>query len=300
MKKIISAAGSFILLMTAACTQSSQPYLPATTPLYETRDLTAEQLFSQNIEGPSFRHDSLFVVNYQHDGTVASVAPSGQCTLYATLPQGSTANSIKFDEQGNMYLADFSAHNILKIDLAKKISVFCHNDRFNQPNDICRSKKGWLLASDPDWKDSTGQIWRIDTDGSSTLLAKDMGTTNGIELSPDEKHLYVNESDQLKLWRFDIDESGNISNKQLFATFPDYGLDGMHCDKDGNLYVCRWGKGAVDVFDPAGKMLREISLKGKQCSNLVFGDKDGKTVFVTLQDRKCLEMFRTDIPGKDF
>ena len=63
---------------------------------------------------------------------------------------GSTANAIQFDKKGNMLLADFSGHNILKVDTkTKKVSVFVHSESFNQPNDICINKKGQLFASDP-------------------------------------------------------------------------------------------------------------------------------------------------------
>lgn len=281
----------------AACHRQPAFYLSQDTPPYQARDLTAEGLFTNNIEGPAFRHDTLFVVNYRHDGTIGTVFPGGRCELYLNLPSGSTANSIKFDPDGNMYMADFTGHNILKADLAKKVTVYCHEDHFNQPNDICRSRSGRIYASDPDWKDSTGRIWLIAPGGKASVLEDSMGTTNGITLSPDEKHLYVDESDQLRVWEYDVDSSGHLSGKRLFTTFKDYGLDGMHCDRAGNLYICRYGKGAIDVFSPGGRMLREIALKGKNCSNFVFGDPDGKTVFVTLQDRKCMEMFRVETPG---
>jgi sugar lactone lactonase YvrE len=181
----------------------------------------------------------------------------------------------------------------------KAVSVYVHTS-FNQPNDICINKKDQLFASDPNWKESTGKLWRIDKGGKAVLLDDKMGTTNGIELSPDERILYVNESVQRKIWAFDVDTKGNISNKRLFAEFTDFGFDGMKCDKQGNLYVTRYGKGVIAVLSPAGKLIREVPLKGKSCSNLVFGGKDGKTVFVTLQDRKGMEKFNVDIAGKGY
>ncbi|MHB1921143.1 MAG: SMP-30/gluconolactonase/LRE family protein [Chitinophagaceae bacterium] len=266
--------------------------------LFKVRELTKENLFTNNIEGPCFYHDTLFVVNYKKDGTIATISPDGSVHLFLVLPKGSVGNSIKIDSKGNMLLPDFEGHNILKVDQDHHISIYCHDDSFNQPNDICLNRHDQIYASDPLWKDSTGKLWRIDRGGIPVLLRDHMGTTNGIELSPDEKTLYVNESDQLKIWKFDVDARGNISHKRLFAQFSDYGLDGMHCDKKGNLLVCRWGKGVIVEFSPKGKKIREIPLIGKECSNFVFGGKDGKTVFVTLQDRKCMEMFRTNIPGK--
>jgi sugar lactone lactonase YvrE len=61
-----------------------------------------------------------------------------------------------------------------------------------------------MFASDPNWKDSSGQLWKAEN-GKLSLLLKDLGTTNGIEVSPDEKTLYVNESVQRNIWAFDLD-----------------------------------------------------------------------------------------------
>lgn len=271
--------------------------------LYQAQDLTKENMFSVNIEGPNFdKAGNLYVVNYLKDGTIGKISTKdGSGELFVTLPDSSIANSIQFNSKGNMYLPDFKGHNVLEVNTkTRKVSVYVHSDKMHQPNDLCINKKDQLFASDPDWKNQGGQIWRIDKGGKAVLLETNMGTTNGIELSPDEKTLYVNESVQRKVWKYDVDNAGNISNKTLFASFDDYGFDGMKCDKAGNLYIARWGKGTIVVLSPAGKEIREIPLKGKHCSNLTFGGKDGKTVFVTLQDRKCMETFRVDIPGKRY
>lgn len=267
--------------------------------LFVSVDHTQENIFTRNIEGPAFdKKGNLYVVNYQKDGTIGLVKPDGAVELFVTLPDSSIANAIQFDSKGNMYLADWKGHNVLKVDMKTKVvSVYAHTD-FNQPNDICINKKDQLFASDPDWKNSTGKLWRIDKGGKAVLLDDKMGTTNGIELSPDEKILYVNESVQRKIWAFDVDAKGNIANKRLLAEFPDFGFDGMKCDKQGNLYVTRYGKGVIAVLSPTGELIREVPLKGKSCSNLVFGGKDKKTVFVTLQDRKGMERFNVDIGGK--
>jgi gluconolactonase len=270
--------------------------------VYVAKDLTAENLFTTNCEGPSIdKQGNLFVVNFQKDGTIGKVLPDGIVELYVTLPEGSTGNAIQFDKKGNMLIADFSAHNILKVDAkSKKVSVYSHSDQFSQPNDICINKKGQLFASDPNWKDGTGKIWRIETNGKAVLLQDKMGTTNGIELSPDEKILYVNESVQRTIWAFDVDSKGNISHKRKFFDFPDFGMDGMKCDKQGNLFVTRYDKGVVAIISPQGKLIHEVQMKGKKTSNIAFGGKDGKTCFVTLQDRKCVETFRSETAGRNY
>jgi gluconolactonase len=282
------------ILMLCASGLRAQPYEP--------RDLTAENTFSENIEGPNVdKSGNLYVVNFQRDGTIGLVKPNGEVEVYVTLPQGSVANAIMFDKKGNMLLADWKGHNVLKVDTKTKVvSEYVHSEEFNQPNDLCISKSGKLFASDPNWKNSTGKLWRIDGPNKATLLADNMGTTNGIELSPDETKLYVNESVQRTVWVFDVDKKGNISNKKLFYQFEDFGLDGMKCDKLGNLYVTRHGKGTIAILSPQGKLLREVQMKGKLTSNLTFGGLNGKTCFVTLQDRKCVEVFESEVAGKNF
>ena len=291
-----------ILLITVSCNHKMSSSLKEV--LFRSGDFTAENIFSNNIEGPAFdSKGNLFVVNYGKDGTIGKVNMDGSCELYVTLPEGSIANSIKFNSQGDMLLADFPKHNVLKVDKqTKQVTVFCHNDTFNQPNDLCINRKNQLFASDPNWKQGTGQLWRIDPDGKSILLEGNMGTINGIELSPDETILYVNETGAggRKVWKYAVDNAGNVSNKKLFASFDDFGFDGMKCDKQGNLYICRYGKGTIAILSPEGKLTREVQLKGKSCSNLVFGGKDGRSVYITLQDRKGMETFRNDIPGKNY
>ena len=77
-------------------------------------------------------------------------------------------------------------------------------------------------------------------------------------------------------------------------------MDGMRCDVDGNLYVTRHGKGTIAKLSPSGKLLQEISLKGKLPSNIAFGGKDGCTAYVTLQDNGNIETFRVDKPGREW
>jgi len=295
MRKILLPFATLIASVSVATCQDLER-------LFQAEDFTAENLFTNNIEGPAFdKNGNLYVVNFQKDGTIGLVKPDGAVELFVTLPEGSTANAIQFDSKGNMYLADFTGHNVLKVDMkTKKIDVYVHNSSFNQPNDLCINKKDQLFASDPNWKEGKGKLWRIDKGGKAVLLTDQMGTTNGIALSPDEKTLYVNESVQRKIWSFTVDKKGNLSNKTLFAEFQDFGFDGMKCDNQGNLYVTRYGKGVIAVLDSKGKLIREVELKGKRCSNLVFGGLNGKLVFVTLQDRKGMEKFRNDIPGKGF
>jgi sugar lactone lactonase YvrE len=197
-----------------------------------------------------------------------------------------------------MYVADYVGHNVLRIDLTTRaVTVLAHEPMMNQPNDLAIAPNGTLYASDPNWKAKAGQLWRIDPDGTTTRLVADMGTTNGVEVCPDGKRLYVNESVQRNVWVFDIQPDGGVANKRLLRQFPDHGFDGMRCDAAGNLYITRYGKGTVVVLSPAGQVLREIDVLGARPSNLCFGGPDGRTVYVTEVEHRRLVQFRAETPG---
>lgn len=257
----------------------------------DSRDLLPEGSFPQGMEGPAVdRLGNLYAVNYQIKGTIGKVSFAGKVSLFVTLPEGSTGNGIRFDRKGNMFVADYTAHNILKINRkTKEIEVFAHEPAMNQPNDLTISRKTDIIyASDPNWKDSTGNLWMIKPDGKVVNLERNIGTTNGIEVSPNGKYLYVNESIQRKIWRYDIAKDGSISNKTLFYSFEDFGMDGMRCDSYGNLFVTRHGKGTVVKLSPKGKLVKEYILKGKLATNLTFSE-DESMIYVTVADRGCFE-----------
>ncbi len=267
--------------------------------LFKSSVLTPVNSFTDGVEGPAVDKSGIvYAVNLGHQGTIGQITSGGETSIFIELPEGSIGNGIRFDSRGNMMIADYTNHNILKVNMkTKMLSIFAHEARMNQPNDIAIDSKDRLYASDPDFKAGTGRIWRIDTDGKVTFLDS-LGTTNGIELSPDEKTLYVNAS--RKVWAYDLSPEGNISNKRVLVEFSDFSMDGMRCDIKGNLYIARFGKGNIAVVSPQGKIMREIPLSGKRPTNVAFGGIDGRTVYVTLQDKGNLEYFRVDLPGREW
>ena len=189
-----------------------------------------------------------------------------------------------------MFIADYINHNILVVNMVtKKIEVFANEPNANQPNDIAISPDQTLYASDPNWAESSGKIWKITKENGFELLEENMGTTNGIEVNHDGNKLYVNESVQRKIWVYYLSKEGSISNKKVFYSFDDFGLDGMRFHKNGNLFVCRYGKGSVAILSPKGDLIEEIKLKGSNPTNLTFSP-DYKKCYVTVADRGCIEM----------
>jgi gluconolactonase len=267
--------------------------------LFVASPLTEERSFTEGIEGPNCDgQGNVYAVNFTRQGTIGKVAPDGRGEVFVELPEGSIANGIVFDSAGMMYAADYTRHSVLRIDpRTRALTVFAHHDGMNQPNDLAIGPDDTLYASDPNWKESTGQLWRIDRDGRITRVADGMGTTNGIEVSPDGKTLYVNESVQRNVWAFTITPGHTLTDKRLLIQFPDYSFDGMRADVDGNLYITRHGKGTVVKLSPQGKVLREVDVLGTRPSNLCFGGPDGRTIYVTEVDRRRLVRFRVDRPG---
>ncbi len=270
--------------------------------LFVSQEFTPVNGFTSGIEGPGCdAAGNLYAVNYERQHTIGKVTPDGTASVFVELPTGSIGNGIRFNSEGFMFIADYTNHNVLKVDMdTRDITVHAHEPTMNQPNDLAIGANDILYASDPNWGASTGQIWRVDTDGAVTLLEADMGTTNGIEVSPDEKVLYVNESAQRNVWAYDLSPEGGVSNKRLLIQFPDFNMDGMRCDIEGNLYITRHGKGTVAKLSPAGEVLLEIELTGKLCSNIAFGGPDGRTCYVTMADRGNVEVFRADLPGRSW
>jgi hypothetical protein len=274
-------------------------FLAGCSQHYIARPLTRPGEFTPGIEGPACGRDgSIYAVNFTEQGTIGRISPSGKGEVFLKLPADSVGNGIRFDRAGNMYIADYVNHQVFKVAPGtSKPVVFASNSMMNQPNDLAISFGGTLYASDPNWPAKTGQLWKITVDGRTTRLAEKMGTTNGIEVSPDGRTLYVNESAQRKIWSFAIDSDGNLSGKKLFKSFEDHGFDGMRCDVDGNLYVARYGKGTVVKLSPSGKVLAEIDVLGSKPSNICFGGPDGRTAYVTEVEHTRIVSFRIERPG---
>lgn len=269
--------------------------------LYIAQDYVYVGEFTESLEGPAVdQNGNLYFVNPDHKGAIGVVDQNGVFSIFIDqLPEGSTANGIRINQNGELFMADYTGHNILKVDPeTKEVSIYSHSENANQPNDLTLMDD-IIYASDPNWNQGTGNVWKIQNGQFENLLSN-MGTTNGIEVSPDQKTLYINESVQRKVWAFTINSDGGLSNKRELISFEDFGMDGMRCDIEGNLYITRHGKGTVVKVSPSGEILKEIILKGKKPSNIAFGGTKGRTAYVTLQDRGYIEQFKVEAPGNAF
>lgn len=258
--------------------------------------------FTDGIEGPACdATGDIYCVSFRDARNIGRVTPSGRAELFVELPAGSAGNGIRFDRSGALLVADYTGHNVLRVDpKTRAVSVLVHEKAMNQPNDLAFAPDGTFYASDPDWKAGTGQVWRIDRKGKAHREVTGLGTSNGIEVSPDGHTLYVNESGQRNLWAFPIAPDGSLKERRLLRQFADHGFDGMRCDVDGNLYITRPGKGTVIKVSPSAEVLQEIDVLGERPTNLCFGGPDGRTIYVTEAKAKRLVQFRVDRPGLEW
>ena len=161
--------------------------------------------------------------------------------------------------------------------------------RFNSPNDVIIGPDGAIYFTDPTLDLVQGQkqeisfqgVYRLDANGTVTLLTKDLSQPNGLAFSPDGKHFYVDDSEQRNIRVYDFAD-GKASNGRIFGTEPggkgDGVPDGMKVDTNGNIFVT--GPGGVWVWDAQGHHLGTIIVP-EQPANLTWGDKDRATLYLT-------------------
>jgi sugar lactone lactonase YvrE len=281
--------------------------------LFKSAEVTPAGEYTSGIEGPAVDADgNLYVVNFHSNGTIGKVPPgAAHSQLFTTLPAGSIGNGIRFDRDGRMYVADYKKHNVFVIDRGEtRPQVYFHSAAFHQPNDLAIAPDGTLYASDPLFPHK-GQIWRIvrqpDGTGRGAVMSstRQMGATNGLDLSPDGATLYVSESDTRQVWAYRLD-GDKLLAPRLLKTFDAAGLagltselDGLRTDIDGKIFVARPNAGSIAVIAADGTARPDIPVLGKNPSNLTFGGPDGKTVFVTQVDGRFIESFRVDRPGRE-
>jgi gluconolactonase len=230
------------------------------------------------------------------------------------------ANGMIFDPEWRLVVCEGGKRRpgVIRIDV-KTGGVETLADRYegkplNAPNDVTIDGKGRLYFTDQG-PVGQGGIYRIDPDGklARVLSGAEVERPNGITVAPDDRTLYVVESNGAEggarmIRAYDLLPDGTVRNMRVFHNFyPGRSADGITVDSAGNLYAAaglhrRRGTSetldtqcGIHVFSPAGKLLRFIPIPEDTVTNCAFGGPDLKTLYVTAG--KTLFKIRGDVPG---
>jgi len=162
--------------------------------------------------------------------------------------------------------------------------------RLNSPNDVIVGPDGAFYFTDPTLDLVKGEkqeipfqgVYRLDKNGKTTLLTKDLSQPNGLAFSPDGKKFYVDDSEQRNIRVYDVAATGSLTNGRIFGDEPGEkgeGVpDGIKVDRKGNLFVT--GPKGIWVWSADGTHLGTIAMP-EQPANLTWGGKDLSTLYIT-------------------
>jgi gluconolactonase len=236
---------------------------------------------------------------------------SGRTTLFRS-PSG-MASGIAFDADGGMVIAggaDFGARAVIGTDLSTGRSRFLaalYNGRpFNAPNDLVIASDGRIFFTDPRYfgHESIEQpvcgVYRIDLDGSVHLILADVCKPNGIDLSPDQKTLYVVEHDirlldrriaevpvrdmgEMRILAYDL-EDGVPAQQQVIVDFGiEKGADGITIDAQGHIYAAVQSKTrpGIRVYRPDGVLTAQIDTPETPSNCTLVSRTHGSDLYIT-------------------
>lgn len=224
------------------------------------------------------------------------------------------SNGMALDEQGRLLVCQHGDRRVVRVEGRcgfKTLANRFEGKRFNSPNDLRCDRSGAIYFTDPPYG-LTGPnqkpelpfcgVFRIAPDGVVTLITRELTRPNGIELSVDEKTLYVASSDPadpvILAFALQVDGSTGPSRVLFDArSMPRGGgksgaMDGMAVDAEGNLWAA--GPGGIVIVSAEGKHLGTL-LTGRATANCTFGGSDGRWLFITAGD--LLLRIRTKVGG---
>jgi gluconolactonase len=272
-------------------------------------------------EGPVWAEDSLFFADIPGNsiqkwtpdaGASTFIKPSG---YKGSIPYGGPepgSNGMTLDFLGRLTVAGHAQRDVYRLESlnpAAPITILADSyqgKRLNSPNDLVYSSGGALYFTDPPYglrtqKDDdpdkqlkVNGVYRLPNalkhkagappaNSELQLLVSDLTRPNGIAFSPDEKYLYVDNSEPKKLWvRYRVQPDGSLTEAKVIfdaSSDPRPGApDGMKIDEQGNIYSA--GPAGVWIFSPEGKPLATI-LMPERVSNVAWAGPDRKILYIT-------------------
>ena len=255
------------------------------------------------VEGPAFNRDGeLFVVNVK-GGYVSRVSPRGKVSVFVNT--NGAPNGAKFDAHGHLFVCDCKLKSILDIapdGLFSKVVTECDGKPLKGPNDLCFSGDGSYYFTDPEGsspENPIGTVHYVDSGGNVSTFAQGLQYPNGVAVSEDGRRVYVAETFTRYIHAFALRPDGSAAASRIHAELPEGGLgpDGMALDVEGNLYVAYYDAGVVTVIDQWGNVKEELDAGGKRPTNVAFGGKDRRRLYITETETDCVYVHKVKIPG---
>jgi gluconolactonase len=249
----------------------------------------------------------------QTSGLKQFIKPSGYTGEAPFAGREPGSNGLAFNKAGELVMCQHGDRRIAKWVDGKFVTLADRyaGKRLNSPNDLAIRSNGDVYFTDPPYglpkqTEDPGReldfqgVYRLNAKGELALLTKELGRPNGLAFSPDEKTLYVANSDPEKavLMAFPVRPDGSLGNGKVFfdvtaaVSKQRPGLpDGVKVSADGTVWAT--GPGGVLVYSPQGKHLGTLAT-GVATANLAFAD-DGSTLYLTAD--KSLVRVRTKVKG---
>ncbi len=279
-------------------------------------------------EGPTVAEDGTVYFTDLGNNRIMRLSTDGQLTTFRQ--PSHRANGLIFDNQWRLLACESGdgdtvlprvTRTTIETGEIEVIADAFEGKQLHSPNDLSFDSQGRIYFTDrpgPNSRpDQTGVhgVYRIDPDGTIAriLTEPEVVRPNGIVISPDDRTLYVIETEQSEggprlIRAYDLSDAGTVSNMRVFHDFaPGRSGDGMTIDSEGNLYVAaglnrlRGTSETLDtvagihVFSPEGALLEHIPIPEDTITNAAFGGPDLRTLYVTAG--KTLFSVRTDITG---
>jgi D-xylonolactonase len=151
-------------------------------------------------------------------------------------------------------------------------------------NDVIADPAGRVFCGTMPTKDRLGRLYRLDTDGTFTVVLEGIGVSNGMGFTPDRTQMYYTDSRKREIYVFDYDrETGALTNQRVFVRTPEgEGIpDGMTVDAEGHVWSARWDGGCLVRYAPDGSEERRINFPAKKVSCPSFGGPQYTDIYVT-------------------
>jgi len=296
--KALAAIGAAFITVTAAHAQEAvTPAVPGVVEAGTKIELIKDGF--KGTEGPIAAPDGSVLFTENQNDRIIRIAPDGSTSVFLAGANGS--NSLAYAPNGDLVSVqtlDARVGVIQPAGNARTLAAKVDGGLgFGRPNDLVVDRKGNVYFTDsgvnananpkPDLsKIAKPAVYRISPEFAIERISADITRPNGVQLSPDEKTLYVANTAGEHVLAFDIAANGKIGAKRDFARLegfrqtengPTSGADGLAVDAEGRLYVA--SNAGIQVFTPKGEALGVIALP-KRPQNLAFAGPDKKTLYV--------------------